>query len=1068
MNSRNGIYRLTSRHRSMLITWLLLLATLLPPAPISVASAHANIQPQLMQLASEEPELPISVIVQQNQAGKDISEDITSLGGTITKDLSIIHAIAVTLPAGQLPALATLSSVAWVSLDTPVSKSAVQDAVVVRSDFGRKVGSDSSDWLRNGKVTGQKWTEVGESDGPNLGDIATVQFLGGIYDGVRLQGSQKGLSTTLDLRRAKDASLSFGYRRKNFINQADCVSILVSIKGAEAWSELQVLCGPTTDADLQNATADLNNFVGYEVELKFVTSTVLDPAARFYLNYAQLTWTPQVEIDQEEAAYHTFLPLLTSANGSQTDEASDAAIVKPAETDTLFYVLDEFGSLNWLGNNGLESWATSWIEVDPETMVGGAGAGAVRITGGALRMDDSPDTGGEPSAARKVSLKTNIASAQLSFNYWTSAKVGTDDVSVVEVSTDGGITYTVLETFMGNVATPQSRVYDLSSYLPCDLYVRFRIVSNFSNSSEFFYVDDVRVDYDKVSSGSGWVVLVPDASQWLYSTESSKVDSTWKDIHFDDTKWKSGQAELGYGDNDETTLIKASNSSNDTTTAYFRRKFIASDATTFSGLTLSVLKDDGIVIYLNSSEIYRTNMPTGTVTASTAASVAVEGADETKWTHVNVPATALLNGENILAVEVHQAVTTTTDLSFDMELGGYTSCVDCINMTALENSAVKVIKADQLWNSSKRLQGQSIGVAVVDSGIARNPDMNGLLQSNRVVATVNIVGSSGSVDDAYGHGTHVAGTIAGNGASSGGAYTGVAPKANLIDVRVTDDIGQGSTSDVVAGLQWIYENRVKYNIRVVNLSLNSSVAESYLTSPLDAALEVLWFNRIAVVVSAGNNGGTQSGILYPPANDPFVITVGATDDKGTLTLADDDIANFSAFGVTTEGFSKPDIVAPGRNIVSLLASDDCNISLNHPGNIVQSSKGFHYLRISGTSMSSAVVAGAVALLIQDRPDLTPDQIKYRLMATANKDWSHYTSAQAGAGYLDILAAINGTTTQSANTNIVASNLLWTGSTPAVWGSVNWNSVNWNSVNWNSVNWNSVNWNSLNWTSVSWE
>ncbi|MFN8444063.1 MAG: S8 family peptidase [Caldilineaceae bacterium] len=1052
----------------MLITWLLLFATLFPQAPISVASARANIQPQLLQLAKEEPDLPVSVIVQQSQSGKNIAEDVVSLGGTITNDLRIIHAVAVKISAGQLPALAALSSVAWISLDTPVSKSAAQDAVVVRSDFGRKVGAESSDWLRNGKVTGQKWIEVGESDGPNLGDIATVQFLGGMYDGVRLQGSQKGLGTSLDLRRALDASFSFGYRRKNFSSQADCVSVFVSIKGAGAWNELQALCGPTTDADLQNATVDLNNFIGYEVELKFVTSAVIDSAARFYLNYAQLAWTPQAEIDEEEAAFHTFLPLLTGANGGQPTEASDADLVKPAETDTLFYVLDEFSSLNWSGNSGLESWATSWVEVDPETMVGGAGSGAVRITGGALRMDDSPDTGGEPSAARKVNLKTNIASAQLSFNYWTSSKVGTDDVAVVEVSTDGGVTYSVLETFIGNVATPQSRLYDLSSYLPCELYVRFRLVSNFSNSSEFFYVDDVRIDYDKVSSGSGWVALVPDASQWLYSTESSKVDSTWKDIHFDDSKWKLGQAELGYGDGDETTTIKASNSGNDTTTAYFRRRFIASDATTFSGLTLSILKDDGIVIYLNNSEIYRGNMPSGTITASTAALVAIEGADETRWTHVDVPATALVNGENILAVEVHQAVTTTTDLSFDMEFGGYTSCVDCINTGTLATSAVKIIKADQLWNTTKRLQGQSIGVAVVDSGIARNPDMNGLLQSNRVVASVNLVGNSGSIDDAYGHGTHVAGTIAGNGASSGGAYTGVAPKANLIDVRVTDDTGQGSTSNVVAGLQWIYENRAKYNIRVVNLSLNSSVAESYLTSPLDAALEVLWFNRIVVVVSAGNNGGTQSGVLFPPANDPFVITVGATDDKGTLTLADDEIAGFSAFGVTAQGFSKPDIVAPGRNIVSLLASDDCNISLNHPGNIVQSANGFHYLRISGTSMSSAVVAGAAALLVQDRPDLTPDQIKYRLMATANKDWSHYTSAQAGAGYLDILAAINGTTSQSANTNIVASNLLWTGSTPAVWGSVNWNSVNWNSVNWNSVNWNSVNWNSLNWTSVSWE
>ncbi len=119
-------------------------------------------------------------------------------------------------------------------------------------------------------------------------------------------------------------------------------------------------------------------------------------------------------------------------------------------------------------------------------------------------------------------------------------------------------------------------------------------------------------------------------------------------------------------------------------------------------------------------------------------------------------------------------------------------------------------------------------------------------------------------------------------------------------------------------------------------------------------------------------------------------------------------------------------------------------------------------------MASAVAAGAVALLIQDEPNLTPDQIKYRLRATANKSWSGYSSQKTGAGYLDIYAAVNGTTTQSSNSGIQASQLLWTGSNPITWSSVNWNSVNWNSVNWNSVNWNSVNWNSVNWNSVTWD
>src|SRR5439155_2122359 len=135
-----------------------------------------------------------------------------------------------------------------------------------------------------------------------------------------------------------------------------------------------------------------------------------------------------------------------------------------------------------------------------------------------------------------------------------------------------------------------------------------------------------------------------------------------------------------------------------------------------------------------------------------------------------------------------------------------------------------------------------------------------------------------------------------------------APNVNLINVKVSSDAGAATSSDVVSGLQWVLANKLTNNIKVVNLSLNSSVVQSYNVDPIDAAVEVLWFNGIVVVVSAGNNG---SATLYPPANDPFVITVGATNDMGTASITDDTIATFSAYGTTTDGIAKPDLVAPG-------------------------------------------------------------------------------------------------------------------------------------------------------------
>ena len=381
-----------------------------------------------------------------------------------------------------------------------------------------------------------------------------------------------------------------------------------------------------------------------------------------------------------------------------------------------------------------------------------------------------------------------------------------------------------------------------------------------------------------------------------------------------------------------------------------------------------------------------------------------------------------------------------------------------IDPNKLSNAFNKAVRVTDVWSglaAGRALQGQGIKVAVVDSGVVKTEDLG-----DRLTGSVNLNDDRHDSVDGNGHGTFVAGIVAGDGTMSDGEYMGIAPRASILSVRISDDAGVSTEADVVAALQYIYNNKSSQNINVVNLSLNSTAMQSYHTSPLCAAVEVLWFGGIVVVVSAGNNGTAN---LYPPANDPFVITVGATDDRGTVSLSDDTVPSFSAYGTDWNGGAKPDLVAPGRNIVSLLPDNsDLKIGEDHGDHRVNA----NYFRMSGTSIAAPMVAGAVALLLQDEPNLTPDQVKYRLKATAAKGdkWPGYTAnaARAGAGYLDIYAAVRGTTTQSANTGIEASQLLWTGQNPVTWSSVNWNSVNWNSVNWNSVNWNSVNWNSTYW------
>jgi serine protease AprX len=288
------------------------------------------------------------------------------------------------------------------------------------------------------------------------------------------------------------------------------------------------------------------------------------------------------------------------------------------------------------------------------------------------------------------------------------------------------------------------------------------------------------------------------------------------------------------------------------------------------------------------------------------------------------------------------------------------------------------VQAPHLWNNYGG-SGRGVGVAVVDTGIAGDlPDfrVSATDQRSRVIGSAVIHPDATTATDKYGHGTHVAGIIAGDsrnrdeGDPLKGRYMGVAPKANLVSIKVSDDDGNATVLDVIAGIQFAVDHKADYNIRVLNLSLESTATESYKTDPLDAAVEAAWFKGIFVVAAAGNRGPGGDAVSHAPGNDPYIVSVGAVDDQGTKEIADDVPTSWSSRGTTQDGFAKPDIYAPGAKIVSNLAPGSKYTQLC--GECITDGQ---YIRAGGTSMAAPVVAGAAALGFQLDPSMTPNRAK---------------------------------------------------------------------------------------------
>jgi serine protease AprX len=384
------------------------------------------------------------------------------------------------------------------------------------------------------------------------------------------------------------------------------------------------------------------------------------------------------------------------------------------------------------------------------------------------------------------------------------------------------------------------------------------------------------------------------------------------------------------------------------------------------------------------------------------------------------------------------------------------------------------VNAKSLWGGLLSPAPQAPAIAIVDTGIDATKVAD---FGTRIVARANFSSLEPSaLGDPSGHGTMVAGVAAGN----ADLVPGVARNARLVDVRVASSKGEALTSDIVAAVDWILANKATYNIRVANFSLVGTNAVSFRFDPLDKAVEKLWLNGVVVVAAAGNNGSSDSPVgIGAPANDPFVITVGAVDQAQTSSVADDTRASWSAYGPTADGFMKPDVSAPGRYMVMPVPMSAA-IPAQKANRVVKPG----YMWMSGTSFSAPIVAGAAAQILARNPGFTADQVKGALMLKAR----YLASADPGSGVGEIDAAssaavssppnpnehlyqfvANGTFNAEAWVSHVTASANWTQSnwTSANWTSANWVSSNWVSSNWVSSNWVSSNWVSSNWTASNW-
>jgi serine protease AprX len=435
----------------------------------------------------------------------------------------------------------------------------------------------------------------------------------------------------------------------------------------------------------------------------------------------------------------------------------------------------------------------------------------------------------------------------------------------------------------------------------------------------------------------------------------------------------------------------------------------------------------------------------------------------------DVPASALpqLNASPDVAQVTSNAPVHLLDSSFSGTGLGYNPVTDVDSMFNIE----AMDGAHAYWNAG--YTGQGVGVALVDSGVT---PVNGLDSQGKVVYGPDLSTDSRNSSlrnlDAFGHGTHMAGIIGGLddnvtsvSSTDSSDFMGMAPNAQIVSIKVANAAGQTNVARVLAAINWVVAHQNSMNIGVLNLSYGADTNAPYVLDPLAYAAEQAWLSGIVVVVAAGNEGNFSDG-LEDPAIDPYVIAVGAADTENSTDVHNDQPAGFTSEG---DGTRNPDLAAPGTHIVSLA----------DPGSFVDrvfgatAEVGSRFFLGSGTSQAAAIVSGAAALLLSQRPNLTPDQVK--AMLVGNTSAIHGTPALTGSGELNLASVLNApapnavqswptSTGGHSHDRFSSDGASWSG---ASWSGASWSGASWSGASWSGASWSGASWSGASWSGASW-
>ncbi|MDQ1446692.1 MAG: serine protease AprX [Acidimicrobiaceae bacterium] len=353
------------------------------------------------------------------------------------------------------------------------------------------------------------------------------------------------------------------------------------------------------------------------------------------------------------------------------------------------------------------------------------------------------------------------------------------------------------------------------------------------------------------------------------------------------------------------------------------------------------------------------------------------------------------------------------------------------------------LHTDPAWGDEA---GEGVGVALVDTGVAAVPALAG-----HVVNAADFSGENDGVDH-YGHGTFMAGLIA-----------TAAPAADIVSIKVAGRDGSTSLGQVLAGIDWAVEHADEHDLRVLNLSFGADLPVAWRADPLSAAVEAAWASGITVVTSSGNDG---PGTVTTPGRDPWVLTVGATDVHGTASTADDTVPSFSGSGRVPPFGLKPEVVAPGVDVVSVRAPGSY-LDTAYPAARI----GDDGFRGSGTSMATALTSGAAAVVTWAHPDATPDDVKGALVAGGDRlagAWSRAVDVQAAVAVdsdeWDQHLPVAGGRDDDERTGMPWTVTRWSATR---WSATRWSATRWSATRWSATRWSATRWSATRWSATRW-